>query len=145
WVYPGPSATCIAPARPSTQTSVALAPALGGKAFSQPVAITQAPGDPARFFITQLSGQIRVVSANGTEAASFIDLTAHANEVKGGAGTGGQEFGLLGLTFSPNWQTNHTSYLSYNKPSGAPAGVDSLIARYRSSDNGATLVFATKA
>src|SRR5437762_2316406 len=85
WVYPGPSATCVAPARPSTQTSVALAPALGGKAFSQPLAITQAPGDPARFFITQLSGQIRVVSANGTEAASFIDLTAHANEVKGGA------------------------------------------------------------
>src|SRR5262245_7497091 len=50
WVYPGPSTTCVAPPRPSTQTSVALAPALGGKTFNQPVAIAQAPGDAQRFF-----------------------------------------------------------------------------------------------
>jgi uncharacterized repeat protein (TIGR03806 family) len=144
WMYPGPSTTCVVPPRPATQTAVALSPALGGKTFSQPVAITQAPGDDKRFFVTQLSGQIRVVSADGTFAPNLIDLTAYPNEVKGGAGTGGQEYGLLGLTFSPNWQTNHTAYISYNKPSGAPSGVDSLIARYRSSDNGATLDFATR-
>jgi uncharacterized repeat protein (TIGR03806 family) len=144
WIYPGPSTTCIAPSRPTTQTAVALAPALGGKTFNQPVALTQAPGDGARFFITQLSGQIRVASADGTLATNFIDLTAYPNELKAGSGTNGQENGLLGLTFSPNWQTNHTAYLSYNKPSGAPSGFDSVIQRIRSSDNGATLDFGTK-
>ncbi len=132
---------CRAPKRPSGAAVVALMDAFPGLPnFSNPVGIRQAPGDATHFYVWQQAGQIlRVDTAAPTTASKVLDLAAIANKI-----TSGGEAGLLGLTFSPNWQTNHTAYLSYTTPSAAPAGFDSVISRVKSTDGGATFDIATE-
>lgn len=135
-------AYCTAPARPSSATAIALVDAFPKlPALSVPVGLAQAPGDAAHFYVWQQSGRIvRFDAAQPTAATTVLDLAAVPNKLKYGDG----EDGLLGLAFSPNWQTNHTAYLSYNTPSGAPAGFDSVLARIQSKDGGATFDLATE-
>ena len=133
---------CRAPERPSGATAIALVDAFPMlPAINAPVGMTQAPGDAAHFYVWEQSGQIvRFDAANPTATSTVLDLAAVANKLKFGDG----EDGLLGLAFSPKWQTDHTAYLSYNTPSAAPAGFDSVLSRIKSSDGGATFDLATE-
>jgi uncharacterized repeat protein (TIGR03806 family) len=133
---------CTAPPRPSSAAAVALVPAFPNlPALSVPVGIAQAPGDADSFYVWQQSGKlVRIAAADPTSASTVIDLSATANKLSYGAG----ENGLLGLAFSPNWQSNHTAYLSYNTPSAAAAGFDTVVSRIVSNDNGATFDLSTE-
>lgn len=134
-------ARCVAPARPSSATAIKLVDALPGLTFSGPVGVTQAPGDAAHFYVWQQGGQLlRVDAAGAATKSTVLDLAATAGKLSVGSG----ENGFLGVAFSPNWQTNHTAYLSYTTPSAAPAGFDSVVSRIASSDGGATLDLATE-
>jgi uncharacterized repeat protein (TIGR03806 family) len=132
---------CRAPTRPSSATAVALQDAFPNlPGLTNPVGITQAPGDPDHFYIWQQNGKLLRVGANNpTSASTVIDLGSISNKLVSGG-----EAGLLGLAFSPSWQTNHTAYLSYTTPSAAPAGFDSLITRIQSNDGGATFAIGTE-
>ncbi|HEX6838415.1 MAG TPA: PQQ-dependent sugar dehydrogenase, partial [Polyangia bacterium] len=118
---------CTAPARPPSNVALQLTNAFPGRTFSGPVGITQAPGDPAHFFVWEQGGHVQRVDATGTATQMQVADVTNAPE---GALVSGGEAGLLGLAFSPGWQTNHIAYLSFTPTSAsAAAGFKSFIAR----------------
>ncbi len=126
--------TCVAPAKsPSgSGTAIELQRAFAHLTFNQPLAMLQAPGDDTRWFVLEKgsgsagTARVRVFAntANST-ASNFVSLTVNANS----------EGGLLGMAFHPNWATNRQVFLSYTQ--GTP--MVSIVARFTSTDNGATL------
>lgn len=91
--------------------------------LSSPVEITNA-GD-SRLFVVQKGGLIRVVNSNGTvNATPFINLTSLVSQV-------GNERGLLGLAFHPNYAANGFFYVNYTRSSDGAT----VIARYSVSSN----------
>jgi uncharacterized repeat protein (TIGR03806 family) len=131
--------SCLAPARPTSQANVAVQPAFPNLSFILPVYITQAPGDPNRFFVVEQGGVVLVFPNDPTVSTTqtFIDITARV--------TSGGEMGLLGMAFHPNWQQNHQVILSYTAPSAtSPANLKSVISRFTSNDGGQTLDPATE-
>jgi uncharacterized repeat protein (TIGR03806 family) len=125
--------TCLAPARPADQAAIALTPGLGGQTFSLPVAVLQAPGDGARFFVVEKGGVVKVLASAGAAPTPFINITARVNSTP-------NEAGLLGMAFHPAFASNHQVFLSYTAPSMAsPANLRSTVSRFISSDGGQTL------
>jgi glucose/arabinose dehydrogenase len=97
------AALCAAPA----VAQVTLTPFASG--FTRPVEIKHA-GD-ARLFVIEKSGYIRIVRANGTvEPTPFLDLHLLV--------AGGNEEGLLGLAFHPNYASNGRFFVYYVNTSG---------------------------
>lgn len=77
--------------------------------FSIPVGIENC-GD-SRLFIVQQRGLIRILNANGTiNSSAFLDISSLVSST-------GNERGLLGLTFHPNYATNGYFYVNYTRSS----------------------------
>ena len=90
--------------------------------FSQPIAIENA-GD-TRLFVVEQRGKIKILNSNGTtNATDFLDLTTLVSPT-------GNERGLLGLAFHPNYATNGYFFVNYTNLSG-----NTVIARYSVSAN----------
>ncbi len=139
--------TCVAAIRPVVDTGVTLQRVWSGLNFAYPVALTQAPGNNDRWYVVGLSGKISTfltAAATDADASDFanINVTTH-----------GGEAGLLGIAFHPDWQAKHEVYLSYTRdvlpgdppsPPGCPLNgsreFTSIVARYKSVDNGLTVV-----
>lgn len=88
--------------------------------FSRPVVAASPPGDTARLFVVeQHTGRIRIVRlADGSiEPADFLDL--------GGLATGNEQ-GLLGLAFHPDYASNGWFYVNLTVSSG-----DTEVRRYQ--------------
>jgi glucose/arabinose dehydrogenase len=92
--------------------------------FSAPVGVVAAPGDPGRLFVVERAG--RIVERHGNAQTTFADLT---DRVK----ADGDEQGLLGLAFAPDYATSGKLYVFYTArpPAGAVVG-----------DNGSDLVIS---
>ena len=92
-----------------------------------PTCITHAPGDSTRLFVLEKAGRIRIINlaTNALVATSFLDIDAL---VTGGASTGDEQ-GLLGMAFDPNYATNGQFYVYYTG-----TGTNNL-ARYTVSSN----------
>jgi uncharacterized repeat protein (TIGR03806 family) len=97
-------------------------------AFTQPLAMMQAPGDDSRWFVLEKTGSVRVfnntpnVSSFNTD---FISLNVNFSS----------EGGLLGMAFHPDFATNREVFLSWTE--GTP--MVSIVARFRSLNGGLTL------
>lgn len=105
----------------NAQTTVRIATGL-----SRPLYVTHAPGDFERIFILeQHEARIRVfnLTSNTLEAAPFLDIDSIVTST-------GNERGLLGLAFHPDYQSNRYFYVSYNDNSGT-----SVLARYTASND----------
>jgi glucose/arabinose dehydrogenase len=90
--------------------------------FSQPIAIENA-GD-TRLFVVEQRGKIKILNSNGTtNATDFLDLSAIVSPT-------GNERGLLGLAFHPNYATNGYFFVNYTNLAG-----NTVIARYTVSAN----------
>ncbi len=75
--------------------------------FSIPVGIEHCGDD--RLFIVQQRGIIKILNANGTtNSAAFLDITSLVS-------SSGNERGLLGLAFHPNYTTNGYFYVNYTR------------------------------
>lgn len=89
--------------------------------LARPVFVTQPPGDNSRLFIVeQHSGQIRILNTanNSINGTPFVTV--------GGLSTGNEQ-GLLGLAFHPDYQNNGWFFIYYT--AAAPAG-DLTVRRY---------------
>src|SRR3954466_11508192 len=77
---------CRAPTRPSSATAVALKDAFPNlPAFSGPIGMAQAPGDPDHFYVWQQDGKLlRIAAADPTTADLVINLAATANKLVSG-------------------------------------------------------------
>ncbi len=109
--------------------------ALGGHAFAQSIIIEsfasgfnrpvdiQNAGD-TRLFVVEQDGVIRIVDSSGSiNSTPFLDIDSRVRST-------GNEQGLLGLAFHPNYSSNGLFYVHYTNNSGG-----STIAEYAVSSN----------
>jgi glucose/arabinose dehydrogenase len=78
--------------------------------FREPVYVTGAPGDASRLFVAQRRGQIMLVQGGRIQARPFLDIGSLVN-------AGGQEQGLLGLAFAPDYAHSGRFFVDYTLPS----------------------------
>lgn len=112
---------CVWAAPLFAQTTVRIATGL-----ARPLFVTYAPGDFQRIFIVeQHEARVRVfnLTTNTLEALPFLDIDSLVV-------SSGNERGLLGLAFHPDYQNNHYFYVSYNDNAGT-----TVIARFTASDD----------
>jgi len=93
--------------------------------LSNPVAVTHAPGDPDRLFILEQAGRVRVVENGSLLATPALDI----NPLVTGPNFNGDERGLLGIAFHPDFQNNGLLYLNYTG-SVAGLGLATVISEY---------------
>lgn len=111
------AAVCaFAPFASAQFAAVQVAGHTAGNPLIRPIFVTHAPGDYSRVFILEKEGRIRILDIstlpNPTlqlDTAPFLD---HRVPVIGGT-SNGDERGLLGLAFHPQYQTNGKLYLYY--------------------------------
>ena len=91
--------------------------------FTKPVDITHA-GD-SRLFVVEQTGRVKILNSNGTtNATPFLNLSAIITSV-------GNEQGLLGLAFHPNYASNGFFFVNYTRASDGAT----VIAKYSVSAN----------
>jgi glucose/arabinose dehydrogenase len=96
--------------------------------FSEPVYVTGAAGDPSQVFVVQRSGKIMLLLNGRVQARPFLDLTGAVYS------KGGDEQGLLGLAFSPDYARSGLFYVDYTI-----AGNDIKVVQYQRSASNANL------
>lgn len=85
--------------------------------FNRPVNIKHAGDD--RLFVAEQDGIIKIVNSDGSvEPTNFLDIDAIV-------GSNGNEQGLLGLAFHPDFDTNGYFFVNYTNNSG-----DTVISRF---------------
>ena len=82
-------------------------------------------GFTSRLFIADQTGRIFVYDSNGVKLDTFIDIRTKVQY------TVGNEEGLLGIAFHPNYQTNGYVYIFYTKKSTT----DNAVYRYKVTGN----------
>lgn len=120
----GCSATCVLE---DTSALCAGVPSVAGtglgsvrvaSGLASPVHLTAPPLDPSRLFVVEQVGRIRVIRNGTLLATPFL-------AIEGEVGSVGNEQGLLGLAFHPEYETNGRFFVNYTNNSG-----DTVIARY---------------
>lgn len=85
--------------------------------FDRPVNIKHAGDD--RLFVMEQDGIIKILNSNGTtESTNFLDIDSRVGSI-------GNEQGLLGLAFHPNYATNGYFFVYYTNNSG-----DTVVSRF---------------
>jgi len=103
---------CLLAAVPATLPSCITTQRISS-GFQRPVFLTHAPNDANRLFIVEQAGRIRTIPTGGGAPTTFLDITALVQDA-------GNEQGLLGLAFHPDFNTNKCLYVSYTAlPDGA--------------------------
>jgi glucose/arabinose dehydrogenase len=105
-----------------SQSQLQLQVAFNNLSFSRPVDL-QHPGDGTdQLFVVEQAGVIKVFENNASVASAqtFLDITARVNDT-------GNEEGLLGLAFHPDYKNNGFFYVNYT----ATSPRRTVIARYR--------------
>ncbi len=80
------------------------------KDFDRPIALTVAPGDATRLFITEQPGRVRVVKNGKRLGKAFLDISNRVSCCG--------ERGLLSIAFHPAWQANGYFFANYTDPDG---------------------------
>ncbi len=90
--------------------------------FVSPVKLVESPDDTGRLFVADRIGVIKIIKNKKVLDEPFLDLKANLVELQENY----DERGLLGMAFSPNFETNRKFYVYYSAPlrGGAPAGFD---------------------
>ncbi len=114
------------------QDPVTYQQAFPNLSFEYPVEIQNAKDGSNRLFVVEQSGRIKVFqnSSNTTQQQVFLDLR---NQISFSAG---QEIGLLGLAFHPNYSQNGYFYVYHTRASSVPGiSTEMVLARYRVGSN----------
>lgn len=126
---------CVAGPRPTS--GLALERVFPTVTFELPVGLHQAPTDPARFYVVEKRGLVKVVTEAAGVVGTFADLRSTVNAQP-------NEAGLLGMALHPQFAQNGLVFFSYTRPSAtSPANLRSVLARAKSLDGGASIDPAT--
>lgn len=93
----------------STNNSLTLQLVTANLTF--PVFMTAAPGDNSRLFIVEQGGRIRIFTGGALLSTPFLNITGLVR-------TTGEEEGLLGMTFDPDYGANGRFYAFYTNTNG---------------------------
>jgi uncharacterized repeat protein (TIGR03806 family) len=131
------NATCLAGDPPSSTVSVEqqrVFPNLPN--FTQPIAMLQAPGNSARWYVVQKTGSVRVFDNNPTVSSTseFINLASRMPTITGPT----DERGLLGMAFHPNYPTDPRVFFFYTGTDTALGAVD-RVSQFTLAAGGTTL------
>ncbi|MEZ4669152.1 MAG: PQQ-dependent sugar dehydrogenase [Anaerolineae bacterium] len=85
--------------------------------LTKPVLITHAGDNSGRLFIVEQSGKIKILQNGSVLPTAFLDMSTLVST--------GNEQGLLGLAFHPNFAQNVLLYVCYTDTNG-----DTVLARY---------------
>ena len=106
--------------------------------LSRPVLITHAGDRSGRLFIVEQAGRIRIFDGNRLATTPFLDISPRVHD-------SGNEQGLLGLAFHPDYSNNGRFYVNYtesepNPPQdcldlGADCNWNTVIERFQVSGN----------
>jgi glucose/arabinose dehydrogenase len=102
--------------------------------FREPVYVTSAPGDQSRVFVVQRTGQVMLLLKGHAQARPFLDIAKLVYW------RGGEEQGLLGLVFAPDYARSGLFYVDYTI-----AGNDIEVVQYRRSARSANRANPTSA
>ena len=105
-----PTDALAADCQPVSGTTLALEPMPG--ILTRPVYVTSPPGDN-RLFIVEQDGLVRIMRDGALLPDPFLDLTDVVD-------ASGNELGLLGLAFHPDWARNRRFFVFYTAGGGAP-------------------------
>ena len=115
--------SCVAPARPVSDASVAIVDAYPGlPTIGQPTKLLLEPVADPRWFVLQKTGQLVTFDPdNATSVDPFLDLSGVVRtDVEGG---------LLGMAFHPNYPNTPEVFLSYTIDHSGPP-MRSVISRF---------------
>jgi hypothetical protein len=105
--------------QPDASFTLRLEQVSAGLSFPLFLTVTPLPGD-TRLFVVEKGGAIKIIDrASGNVIATFLNISNLLPNPLG------NEQGLLGLAFDPQYATNRRFYVSYTDTSG-----NSVIARY---------------
>ena len=79
--------------------------------FTDPLLVTYAPGDTSRLFVVEQAGTIQVLVDGQAQAEPFLDVVENVQRM-------GNEQGLLGLAFHPDYEENGRFFVNYTARSG---------------------------
>ena len=85
--------------------------------LSSPVHITNAGDGSNRLFVVEQRGKIKVVQPGQTTTTDYLDLTGLVSQT-------GNERGLLGLAFHPDFENNGFFFVYYTRSAGGASVVD---------------------
>lgn len=131
----GDGGSNVPPPPPGNNTpTVELQPVYGGLAMNRPIALKQAPGEDANWYVVEQRGVIRVFNndPNVSGAGVFLDIQDRVDDGPG-------EAGLLGMAFHPGFPATPEVFVSYTAPGQAGWVLISRISRFTSADGGQTL------
>jgi len=138
------NATCLAGDPPSSTVSIAVQRVFPNLTFPlaptatsrQTIAMLQAPGNGARWYVVQKTGSIRVFdnTANVSTSTEFINVSSRLNS---NVASDNDERGLLGMAFHPNYPADPRVYLFYTGTTGG--NLVDRVSEFRTLDGGATL------
>ncbi len=94
--------------------------------FAFPVYVTSPPGDNARQFVVEQSGQVRIIKNGQTLRRPFLDISRFVEFDQG-------ERGLMSMAFPPDYATSRRFYVFYTER-GGDLRVDELRRSARSPD-----------
>tara|TARA_R110002049_G_scaffold54526_3_gene151716 strand:+ start:1384 stop:7320 length:5937 start_codon:yes stop_codon:yes gene_type:complete len=134
--------SCVAPAEPTVDASITTETAFGNlPTFNKPVGLLQAPGDTSQWYVVEQTGRVFRFDNNASVSTrtTFIDIQDPGDPID--VDSGSSETGMLGMAFHPDYGTsNWDVYLSYTIDGVVGSSpYRSVIARFESTDNGATL------
>jgi glucose/arabinose dehydrogenase len=78
--------------------------------MSHPLYVTTPPGDRGRLFVVERTGAIRIIKNGVLQATPFLDITARVST--------GDEQGILGMAFPPDYATSKYFVVYYVNPAG---------------------------
>lgn len=111
----------------SEVSEVPLTTVLYANGLVRPLFVISPPGDTVRVFIVEQDGTIRLYKDGVAQPAAFLDIAALVRSPLDG---GGDEEGLLGLAFDPNYATNGNFFVYHTN-----AASNNVVARYTRSAN----------
>ena len=120
--------TLLSPYGASAQSGISYENAFPNLTFDLPVELQNAGDGTNRLFVLEQPGRIRVFANDpaATSAATFLDISDIVSF------SSGQEIGLLGLAFHPDFASNRYFYVYHTRRSTVTnVTVELVLARYR--------------
>lgn len=125
-------------------SEISMQELIPGGQFEQPTGLVFKPGNDDVMYVLEQDGLISRVEREGDALAyrEFIDLSAYYNVVvtPETAGSSCHECGLYSMTFHPDFDDNGYIYTSFTTGGADGAPLESHIVRFRSDDDGVSLV-----
>lgn len=113
---------------PSGAAPTLKATAVVSSGLTEPIFLAHAPNDDTgRLFVIERAGAIRIIKAGALVSKAFLDIKSKV--VTGAAN--GDERGLLGMAFHPNYANNGLFYVHYSDKADANNTGDSIIEEYK--------------